>query len=178
MASVFQLMADTETFAVSLTRLGLIVVLFWIGGLKIAPYEADGIVPFVAESPFMSFLMDGKPPVAPGARHLHGFVHPRRDHRQPGHSALLPTLAAAGGGRGRPAGFRHVPGHAFLSDYHAPGLGARPGRRGARFPLPERQGTAGAQGCRHDGRGPGLHGRFGKKISAPPRRGQLSGRMI
>ena len=58
MASVFQLMADTETFAVSLTRLGLIVVLFWIGGLKIAPYEADGIVPFVAESPFMSFLMD------------------------------------------------------------------------------------------------------------------------
>lgn len=30
-------MADTETFAVSLTRLGLIVVLFWIGGLKIAP---------------------------------------------------------------------------------------------------------------------------------------------
>ena len=58
MASVFQLMADTETFAVSLTRLGLIVVLFWIGGLKIAPYEADGIVPIVAESPFMSFLMD------------------------------------------------------------------------------------------------------------------------
>ena len=58
MASAFQLMADTETFAVSLTRLGLIVVLFWIGGLKIAPYEADGIVPFVAESPFMSFLMN------------------------------------------------------------------------------------------------------------------------
>ncbi len=57
MVSVFQLMARLEPFAIGLTRLGLIIVLLWIGGLKIAPYEADGIVPFVAESPFMSFLM-------------------------------------------------------------------------------------------------------------------------
>ncbi|MCD7983171.1 MAG: YkgB family protein [Desulfovibrio sp.] len=58
MSSVFRCMAQTESFAVSLTRLGLIVVLLWIGGLKVAPYEADGIVPFVAESPFMNFLMN------------------------------------------------------------------------------------------------------------------------
>jgi len=32
------------------------VVLVWIGGLKFASYEADGIVPLVANSPFMSFL--------------------------------------------------------------------------------------------------------------------------
>lgn len=57
MTSVFNQMARTESFAVGLLRLGLIVVLLWIGGLKVAPYEADGIVPFVAESPFMSFLM-------------------------------------------------------------------------------------------------------------------------
>ena len=37
-------------------RLGLAVVLIWIGGLKFASYEADGIVPLVANSPFMSFL--------------------------------------------------------------------------------------------------------------------------
>lgn len=28
----------------------------WIGGLKVFPYEADGIVPFVANSPVMSFF--------------------------------------------------------------------------------------------------------------------------
>jgi reactive chlorine resistance protein C len=40
-----------------MTRLGLIVVLLWIGGLKIFKYEADGIVPFVANGPFMSFFL-------------------------------------------------------------------------------------------------------------------------
>ena len=39
-----------------LLRVGLIVVLFWIGGLKFADYEADGIVPLVANSPLMSFF--------------------------------------------------------------------------------------------------------------------------
>lgn len=39
-----------------MTRLGLIVVLLWIGGLKVARYEAEGIVPFVANSPTMSFF--------------------------------------------------------------------------------------------------------------------------
>lgn len=37
-------------------RFGLVVVFFWIGALKFVPYEADGIVPFVANSPFMSFF--------------------------------------------------------------------------------------------------------------------------
>lgn len=44
------------TLGMSLTRMGLIVVLVWIGALKIYKYEADGIVPFVANSPFMSFF--------------------------------------------------------------------------------------------------------------------------
>lgn len=37
-------------------RLGIVVVFLWIGGLKFFTYEADGIVPFVANSPFMSFF--------------------------------------------------------------------------------------------------------------------------
>jgi uncharacterized membrane protein YkgB len=37
-------------------RLGLVIVLVWIGGLKFANYEADSIVPLVANSPFMSFF--------------------------------------------------------------------------------------------------------------------------
>ena len=37
-------------------RYGIVVVFFWIGALKFFTYEADGIVPFVANSPFLSFF--------------------------------------------------------------------------------------------------------------------------
>ena len=40
----------------TLTRVGLVVVLVWIGGLKMYRYEDEGIVPFVANSPVMSFF--------------------------------------------------------------------------------------------------------------------------
>ena len=39
-----------------LTRLGLAIVTLWIGALKVTQYEAEGIVPFVANSPLMSFM--------------------------------------------------------------------------------------------------------------------------
>ena len=52
----FERAARADRVAVALTRLGLIIVLVWIGGLKAARYEADGIVPFVANSPVMSFF--------------------------------------------------------------------------------------------------------------------------
>lgn len=53
---VFEVMARMDRWAISITRLGLIVVLAWIGSLKIERYEADGIVPMVANSPLMNFL--------------------------------------------------------------------------------------------------------------------------
>ncbi|SDI81453.1 DUF417 family protein [Chryseobacterium jejuense] len=37
-------------------RISIFVVMAWIGGLKAFQYEAEGIVPFVANSPFMSFF--------------------------------------------------------------------------------------------------------------------------
>jgi reactive chlorine resistance protein C len=49
--------ARTDRFGIGVTRIGLIVVLVWIGALKAFPYEADGIVPFVANSPLMSFFL-------------------------------------------------------------------------------------------------------------------------
>ncbi len=52
----YELAARADRVGVSVTRIGLIIVLLWIGGLKIFRYEADGIVPFVANSPIMSFL--------------------------------------------------------------------------------------------------------------------------
>lgn len=53
---LLQLAARAEHLGVTVTRFGLIVVLLWIGGLKVFKYEAEGIVPFVATSPLMGFL--------------------------------------------------------------------------------------------------------------------------
>lgn len=51
---LFEVAARADRLGLAVTRAGLVVVLLWIGGLKAFRYEADGIVPFVANSPFMS----------------------------------------------------------------------------------------------------------------------------
>jgi uncharacterized membrane protein YkgB len=50
------LAAKANPVGMRILRLALVVVLVWIGGLKFANYEADGIVPLVANSPMMSFF--------------------------------------------------------------------------------------------------------------------------
>lgn len=55
---LFEMAARADRPGVALARLGLIVVFFWIGGLKAFRYEADGIMPFVSNSPFMNFLIN------------------------------------------------------------------------------------------------------------------------
>ena len=54
--SVYEQAAKLDRVGMGLLRLGLVIVLCWIGGLKFAGYEADGIVPLVANSPLMSFF--------------------------------------------------------------------------------------------------------------------------
>ncbi len=56
MRTLLTYLARADRWGIAVARLGLIVVLLWIGGLKVAPYEAEGIVPFVANSPTMSFF--------------------------------------------------------------------------------------------------------------------------
>ncbi len=53
---LFALAARLDRVGITLTRIGLVVVLVWIGGLKAFKYEGEGIVPFVANSPLMSFF--------------------------------------------------------------------------------------------------------------------------
>jgi uncharacterized membrane protein YkgB len=48
--------ARLDRLGITLTRVGLVVVLVWIGSLKMYRYEDEGIVPFVANSPAMSFF--------------------------------------------------------------------------------------------------------------------------
>ena len=40
-----------------LIRVAILIIFVWIGGLKFANYEANGIIPFVANSPLMSFFL-------------------------------------------------------------------------------------------------------------------------
>jgi reactive chlorine resistance protein C len=54
--------AKLDRLGMGLLRLGLVIVLLWIGGLKFVPYEADGIVPLVANSPAMSFFYHHRAP--------------------------------------------------------------------------------------------------------------------
>jgi len=45
-----------DTWFFNFLRISIFIVMVWIGGLKAFHYEADGIVPFVANSPVMSFF--------------------------------------------------------------------------------------------------------------------------
>jgi len=47
-----------EGLGEAVVRWGLIVVLAWIGGMKFTAYEAMGIQPLVAHSPFISWMYD------------------------------------------------------------------------------------------------------------------------
>jgi len=56
--SIINTIANLDQLGQKLVRFGIVVVFLWIGGLKFFTYEADGIVPFVANSPFMSFFYE------------------------------------------------------------------------------------------------------------------------
>ncbi|WP_152266643.1 DUF417 family protein [Agriterribacter humi] len=56
MNKLFNYAAGLQNAGIQLSRLGLVIVLLWIGGLKAFRYEAAGIVPFVANSPTMNFF--------------------------------------------------------------------------------------------------------------------------
>lgn len=49
-------LARLEQLGETATRVGLVLVLLWIGGMKFTGYEAEGISPFVKNSPLMSWM--------------------------------------------------------------------------------------------------------------------------
>ena len=58
MQAVLNISASLKGFGVHLIRVAIFIIFIWIGGLKFWNYEAEGIVPFVANSPFMSFFYE------------------------------------------------------------------------------------------------------------------------
>jgi uncharacterized membrane protein YkgB len=43
-------------FLLGLLRWALVVIFIWFGGMKFTAYEANGIAPFIVNSPFMSWM--------------------------------------------------------------------------------------------------------------------------
>jgi uncharacterized membrane protein YkgB len=57
-----EIAASQQRLGVNLIRVAILIIFVWIGGLKFYNYEAEGIVPFVANSPFMSFFYTKQAP--------------------------------------------------------------------------------------------------------------------
>lgn len=55
------ILANSQRQFFNFMRIAIFIVMAWIGGLKAFQYEADGIVPFVANSPVMSFFYHEPP---------------------------------------------------------------------------------------------------------------------
>ena len=49
--------SNLKSLGYKFIRIAILIIFVWIGGLKFANYEANGIVPFVANSPLMSFFL-------------------------------------------------------------------------------------------------------------------------
>lgn len=56
MKQILVLFSSLQEKSIHFLRLSICIVMVWIGGLKAFQYEADGILPFVTNSPFMSFF--------------------------------------------------------------------------------------------------------------------------
>lgn len=57
-----EIAASARQLGIQLIRVAILIIFVWIGGLKFFNYEAEGIVPFVANSPFMSFFYNKQAP--------------------------------------------------------------------------------------------------------------------
>lgn len=53
---LYHQLLQLDVYFFNFLRVSIFIVMAWIGGLKAFHYEADGIVPFVANSPLMSFF--------------------------------------------------------------------------------------------------------------------------
>ncbi|WP_295144496.1 DUF417 family protein [uncultured Campylobacter sp.] len=60
MQQFLQALAGSQKYFVNYVSVAIFIVMAWIGGLKVVQYEADGIVPFVTNSPFFSYMYSKK----------------------------------------------------------------------------------------------------------------------
>lgn len=73
-----EFMAGSMYFDINLIRIAIFIIFIWIGALKFCDYEAEGIVPLVANSPFMSFFYKFKAPEYKNYMMKEGAVDPEK----------------------------------------------------------------------------------------------------
>ena len=127
-------------FGLKFIRVAILVVFVWIGGLKYFHYEADGIVPFVANSPFMSFFYAKDAPEYKEHNVLLRTGSSDYVHR---HSGFLRHLLPQSGTCRRHTGHHHDAWHSLLPGDYSRSLGSEPGKRRIRLPLAVRCRTSG-----------------------------------
>lgn len=74
---LLQTLSNSQRYFVHFTRISIFIVMAWIGGLKAFQYEADGIVPFVANSPLMGFFYTKDAPEYQQYKNKEGEVVPK-----------------------------------------------------------------------------------------------------
>lgn len=84
--------SSLKSFGMKFIRVAILVVFVWIGGLKYFHYEADGIVPFVANSPFMSFFYAKGAPEYKEHKNAEGAFVPENRAWHEGQTALILSL--------------------------------------------------------------------------------------
>lgn len=62
MNKLIEILAHGQSHFMNGARIAIFIVMLWIGGLKAFQYEADGIVPFVSNSPVMSYFYTKEAP--------------------------------------------------------------------------------------------------------------------
>jgi uncharacterized membrane protein YkgB len=94
---LLQTLAHSQRFFIHFCRIAIFMVMAWIGGLKAFPYEADGIVPFVANSPLMSFFYSKEAPEYREYKNKEGEVVPENAawHQENGTYLFSYALGAA-----------------------------------------------------------------------------------
>ena len=60
MQKFLQALAGSQKYFANYVSVAIFIVMAWIGGLKVVQYEADGIVPFVTNIPFFSYMYSKK----------------------------------------------------------------------------------------------------------------------
>jgi len=155
---VYEHASKLDRVGMTLLRLGLIVVLFWIGGLKFADYEADGIVPLVANSPLMSFFYHYPAPEYRQYMNREGEVIPahQRWNESNGtypfsHGLGVLIHPAASFRSGKLPSYLDVPDNALILSDHSGSVGSCIGSFHARIPISVGSGPANHQRRHHVG---------------------------
>ena len=82
--------SSLKEIGIKFIRVAILIVFVWIGGLKYFHYEADGIVPFVANSPFMNFFYAKEAPEYKNFKNPEGALVPEnRAWHQANHTYTL-----------------------------------------------------------------------------------------